>query len=74
VALPAQHADVVKDFDGFLTQAVVWAEAQYCSSTTHDGLAITAICKASDVFGGISVYTVLELFFKACMFSPNIVQ
>lgn len=61
--LPAQHVDVYQDYRGFLEQVTAWADQNL--SSARNGFAINAIRKACKIFGGVGVYTVLELFFRA---------
>lgn len=61
--LPAQHIDVYQDYCAFLEQVTAWADQKL--SSPRDGFAINAIRKACKIFGGVGVYTVLELFFRA---------
>ncbi|KAF8240414.1 hypothetical protein L208DRAFT_1420413 [Tricholoma matsutake] len=57
--------DVYLDYHGFLQTIVVWIKKQVESTSKRAGLACCAVCNASEIWGGVGVYTVCEIFFLA---------
>ncbi|KAJ8473482.1 hypothetical protein ONZ45_g16274 [Pleurotus djamor] len=62
-ALDARCHDIYHDFEGTVHEIVKWAESR--THSDRSGLAIHAIRKASHVFLGVGVYTVVEIFHLA---------
>ncbi|TFY56017.1 hypothetical protein EVJ58_g7891 [Rhodofomes roseus] len=64
--LPVRHADVYTNFVGFLKGLVDWMENRWNNDRADmGGLAVNAIRDADTVFGGLGVYSVVEVFFLA---------
>ncbi|KAJ3506414.1 hypothetical protein NLJ89_g6883 [Agrocybe chaxingu] len=57
--------DVYTSYSGFLKTVADWIEAQAASGSKRTRLACEAVRNANDVWGGVGVYTVCEIFFDA---------
>ncbi|KAF8987634.1 hypothetical protein BDZ89DRAFT_1152618 [Hymenopellis radicata] len=64
--LPAQHADVYAEFPEWLNAVVEWAAQRARNGdASRSRFAMYVIRDARDVWGGVGVYTVAEIFFMA---------
>jgi hypothetical protein len=63
-----EHINIIDQNTDFLAKVVDWMAMRRSSQTTREGLACEVICKHPDVWQGIGVYTVCELFFIAGAF------
>ncbi|KAH9929128.1 hypothetical protein B0H21DRAFT_670628, partial [Amylocystis lapponica] len=64
--LPIQHADVYHEYHAFLSAVATWIDTHRLSKNTKQlGLAVNAVHGANCVFGGIGVYTIIEVFYLA---------
>ncbi|KAH9943886.1 hypothetical protein B0H21DRAFT_695074 [Amylocystis lapponica] len=64
--LPIQHADVYHEYHAFLSAVATWIDTRRLSKNTKQlGLAVNAVRGANRVFGGIGVYTIIEVFYLA---------
>jgi len=62
-ALPARHINILVDYEAWVCSVVKWAKLR--SHKARKNLAIHAVREANTEWGGVGVYTVLELFFIA---------
>lgn len=73
--LPTKEADVYADYDDFLERVATWVRRyqNMAKGLKSWSLAVTAIRKANDVWGGVGVYTVVEIFFLAGPSKPYLI-
>ncbi|KAH7921563.1 hypothetical protein BV22DRAFT_721541 [Leucogyrophana mollusca] len=69
--LPAQHPDVFTEFHAFLVGLVGWMKSR--EGKNRDRPAMTVVRQASDIFPGVGVYSVCEIFNKAAL-SPSLTE
>ena len=71
--LPAQHSDVYSNFGVFLERVVSWmSDRRHRSSKRCNAAAMEVIRKEPNVFPGIGVYSVTEVFHKAGKLSSEL--
>jgi hypothetical protein len=66
--MDAAPPDVYEDYAGFLQIVAAWIKERAKSTSKRTGLASMVVRNASEVWGGVGVYTVCELFFLASKF------
>jgi hypothetical protein len=66
ITLTLPSIPIYDDYSGFLTRVANWVEVRMSSlGSARHGLACEVVREAQDVWCGVGVYTVSELFFDA---------
>jgi hypothetical protein len=63
--LPPPHCAVLEDILGFLDRLAKWIARRKDSRSKRDGLACEVMRDAPEVWPGVGVYTITEVFFVA---------